>query len=1046
MDSQVKLKGYRIELDEVANAMMLHPDVISACVVVKDKSHLVGFFTPADVCKTSLENFALGLLPAYMTPTIWIGLDVMPMNSNGKINRSALEIANIETVLLQYETDIERLLASVWSDVLSVDDKEIGRNTSFISLGGDSISAIRVSAKMKHLGWTLSTANVVKFPRLEAMARAAAALVVTHRPSNVVVSGDVPLTPIQHMSFCHPWRNAHHWNLSMTLKAREAVCVESLKVAVAKLVDHHDMLRARFDHDGVRWKQHILVKDSAPNVKAVQIGHVDDLTEAILIQEQSLNLTTGPVFAVTLLGTPFGDQFVQFTLHHAIADMVSWRILANDLETVLSNESLATKSTSFQDWSEAMTKQAPLWLPAAWTDYMGMDVAPPATACADAVLHRGQAVLQTQIATKLSAANSVYGTNIQEMALAALTGALAQMRQVDSTQLLLMMEGHGREPWNASLDVSSTVGWFTCEYPVVFTATSSLSNLLRDVKQTLRAVPDKGLSYEAIKYLVPPSPENTAIQNHRRHNLAFNYLGRFQEMQAKDGLFEVYNGLNIPQTDPLETNFTPGSISLHHHEDSLVLTMDVPDWLFRCDQVGMWCDLWCVWMEKLVAHCLDPATIGGRTLSDVPLLKTSTAVQAAERTILSTLHLRPLDVVDMYPVTSLQAGLLTAMIQDPSEYVLQTVLRIDRVCEFGRLRSSWRDLVATTPFLSTVFGSTVHGLFQTIPKDDWTTWTVHDRVLSKSEWSAFLASYMRQDRLDGFSLASKSFHRFYCAALDDGSLRVVWTTHHAVMDGWSLPLVMDKWHALLNGRAPGPPSKPFRDHVEWLDQQDMELCQTFWQAALANADKTQLLALPKPDATVSELKYRDIQRSIDLVHLRQLCKTQSVTPSTVFRAAWAILLHVYTRSEFVMFGAVMSGRDNGEPDVESMIGMLINTVPVLTQVSPRTTVAEFLSTMQTYSTDVVSHAHASLMDIKRWTAIHRILFDTVVAFENYPQAALDPSKVNSASIAIESKHEYADTTLGIAISPLSEDKFHLFMTYNSSQSRRSRTRAIPLEL
>ncbi|CAK4704459.1 unnamed protein product [Aphanomyces euteiches] len=99
----------------------------------------------------------------------------------------------------------------------------------------------------------------------------------------------------------------------------------------------------------------------------------------------------------------------------------------------------------------------------------------------------------------------------------------------------VMLEGHGREAWTSDIDVSTTVGWFTCEFPVVFTDLSDLGDLLLQVKQRLRAVPDKGLSYAAIKYLAPQSESTQKVKAHRPHNIVFNYLGRFQECTQKMG-------------------------------------------------------------------------------------------------------------------------------------------------------------------------------------------------------------------------------------------------------------------------------------------------------------------------------------------------------------------------------------------------------------------------------------------------------------------------------------------------------------------------------
>ncbi|KAL2915042.1 hypothetical protein HK105_205364 [Polyrhizophydium stewartii] len=181
MDDQVKLKGYRIELDEVAAAMMRHPRVSAAAAVVKDKTHLVGFVVPADVDHDELRDVVAAALPAYMVPAVFVGLAVMPTNTNGKTDKKALAAMHVEIAVDALQTDTERALAAVWSQVLGVQVADIGRATSFFALGGDSISAIRLlkAIQQQFSLPTMSHAVILKHPQL---ARMAAAIHATQHP------------------------------------------------------------------------------------------------------------------------------------------------------------------------------------------------------------------------------------------------------------------------------------------------------------------------------------------------------------------------------------------------------------------------------------------------------------------------------------------------------------------------------------------------------------------------------------------------------------------------------------------------------------------------------------------------------------------------------------------------------------------------------------------------------------------------------------------------------------------------------------------------
>ncbi|KAF0712379.1 hypothetical protein As57867_004835, partial [Aphanomyces stellatus] len=708
-DSQVKLKGYRIELDEVAEAMMQHPAVVSAAVIVKNKTHLVGFFTPPNVDHDDLSKIVATLLPVYMVPAVWVGLSKLPQNANGKVDKKALEEIQVTVDVTTLVTETETRLAAVWAQVLNASN--IGRHASFFALGGDSITAIRLVSKAKTVGLALTSRDILKNPTLMHMAEVAH---VIDQPdddpqdSYVAASGNVPLTPIQHLNFSLPWHNIHCFNQSTILKARQALSHEDLTNCVSTLVSHHDMLRTRFYFSTeTGWTQCVIdePKDCRPNVEIITLASIDRLNAAVWTKENSLHLTDGPIYAVTLFELPNGDQYLHITIHHTLVDFVSYRILFDDLQLLLSGAKLGSKTMSFKEWSERQSAQALLWDPALWTEYMTTDALPPAEKCSYSKI-KARGSLNATLTEKLDQANVVYGTNVQELALGALTCALGQLRQnVEGYQLPLMLEGHGREPWDLSTDVSNTIGWFTTLYPIVFTATSNIGDLLRQVKQKIRAVPHNGLSYGAIKYLTPATDATVAIKAHRQHNLSFNYAGRFQEMNAQSGLFETVQAV-ADVIGPEEVNDFIENIYLHHEGSSLVLDLSVAEWLFSKQDLERWIDLWVVWMEKIVDHCLDPNTFGGRTLSDVPLLRSASVVANVEAELLSTLDMRPLDVEDIYPVTPLQAGMLSAMIQDSSEYVLHATMDIRGDLEFSRLQSCWVQLAEQESLLRTVFVST----------------------------------------------------------------------------------------------------------------------------------------------------------------------------------------------------------------------------------------------------------------------------------------------------------------------------------------------------
>ncbi|KAL2913063.1 hypothetical protein HK105_207408 [Polyrhizophydium stewartii] len=970
MDDQVKLKGYRIELDEVAAAMMRHPRVSAAAAVVKDKTHLVGFVVPADVDHDELRDVVAAALPAYMVPAVFVGLAVMPTNTNGKTDKKALAAMHVEIAVDALQTDTERALAAVWSQVLGVHVADIGRATSFFALGGDSISAIRLVAKAKQQGLTLSPALIFKTPTLAKMALAATVSETRAAVSSAPVTGSVALTPIQHTFFARDWINNSHFNQSFVVTPRDTLDIAALTAAIARLAEHHDMLRARFaqDDDGA-WSQTLLPpspQTDADNVLAVVVESEDDALACIREAQESLSITHGPLLAVRLLHMHDGSQRLFFGIHHLVVDLVSWRVLLDDLETLLRGRTLAPKTLSFQAWAARMAAHAATLDAAPWRDYISdhttlLATQPPAAGVPVRAFH-AHAMLDDATTAQLDAANAPFNTNIQELVLAALVLSLADVAGCASSpaQLCIELEGHGREPFSADFDVSSTVGWFTSVFPVAFSAStaSDIGAVVRQVKHKIRSVPLKGLSYGMIKHLAPPTADNAFVKAHGGHAVAFNYFGRFQSLEAADAYFVADNRMSgywSVRSDDRKS--FPIDINCAHDGPRLVLSATVEDWIVSEPTMQAWLDRWQVWMQRVVAHCVDPATHGGRTVSDVPLMASQAAVEQAEAELATVLSLRARDIVDMYPVTPLQAGFLSAMMRDASEYTVQSTFDVTGNMDVQRLRAAWHAVAMAHPIVRTVFVSTPSGLVQAVTKDDRTEWTELDGVWSADadELQAATDAFLAADRARGFSMASASFHRF--------------TVAHIAGAGIDAKRVQ------------------FRDHVEWLQAQDAAAGEQFWRESLARAADAGRLAPPKPRASeLTGAKYGELQTSVELPHLEAVCKAHGVTTSTVLRLAWALALRHFTRSEHVVFGSVVSGRDGGIDGIEEIVGVLINTIAVPAHLPLDTSVALALASMQAFSADAMAYSHVGLVQVQRAAGMSSDgkLFDTITVFENYP--------------------------------------------------------------
>ncbi|RHY21968.1 hypothetical protein DYB32_009661, partial [Aphanomyces invadans] len=350
-DTQVKLKGYRIELDEVAGAMLHHPDVVSAAVLVKDKTHLVGYFAPATVSVDSLQRVVAAHLPVYMVPAAWVGVAVMPQNSNGKIDKNALALLDVESAVEALATASEKRMAQIWSDVLGVSLHDIGRRTSFFALGGDSMSAIHVAATCRHGGFDLMVSDFLKSPELcqaaELAERSAGRTFPVAQVETAVLVGGLKdwgtqLNLAQHgvylatslqasMIFATLSRRdayvfQHHMQLTSTLHAARVLS------AFERLARVHDILRTTFVNlpSGVHGVVHADF-DRFPVIHTAA-NSIHEFLESD--RRRGFEVGDGNFSRLSIVELPTAT-FSVLTMHHAVYDGWTIAMLLRDLHNVL---------------------------------------------------------------------------------------------------------------------------------------------------------------------------------------------------------------------------------------------------------------------------------------------------------------------------------------------------------------------------------------------------------------------------------------------------------------------------------------------------------------------------------------------------------------------------------------------------------------------------------------------------------------------------------------------------------------------------------------
>ena len=565
-DFQVKLRGFRIELEEIEAVLREHLVIKDDVVLVREdapgEKRLVGYLViqleHERPTVTDLREFLQQKLPEYMIPSVFVFLDEFPLTPNGKVNRKALPEPDQDRPVLMAEyiapqTEKEIALTEIWKVVLNLE--KVGIKDNFFELGGDSILSIQVVSKANHAGYQLTPKQMFLHPTIEGLVSVAGTGPQVHAEQNPV-TGIIPLTPVQKRFFEQNLQNPNHWNQSILLEVSSELRADLLPKVVLKLHEHHDMLRVHYRKTCNNWEQYIAEDDHETSFTEIDLTAYSEEEKQTKLKvdisncQQQMNLENGPLFAVSYF--KMGDKLparLFIVAHHLIIDGVSWRILLQDFYTVYKQLKenvkvhLPAKTTSFKYWAEKLLEYSQSDSVHDELNYwksLAEETFCPISVDFEEGLNDEESVEMFSVSydsdmtkTLLTEAQKPYNTTIDEFLLTAFLRAYS--RWSGKRSLLLDMEGHGRENLFKDVDVSRTIGWFTNIYPVYLNLGKSISPIesLKEIKEQCRAIPSKGMSFGMLRYL-DPSQKNISTLEQIKSEISFNYLGQFDHKESEE--------------------------------------------------------------------------------------------------------------------------------------------------------------------------------------------------------------------------------------------------------------------------------------------------------------------------------------------------------------------------------------------------------------------------------------------------------------------------------------------------------------------------------
>lgn len=1029
-DSQVKLRGQRIELGEVEHhvhqvltaicrqeqfdedgtlevvAEIIQPQetgrpTLVAFVSIRNNGQSVEESIAAlRVMVADLDAQLAERLPAYMIPSAYFPLERMPLGTTGKTDRRRLrEIGSLNhgKIAAQRQvgqwiapsTEMESLLLEVWMSVLNRPAETISVDSAWTRLGGDSITAIQLVSRCRARNIRVTADDVLRAQTIQTLAKSCSLIQQGSPVLSMQTIEEEPwgLTPVQHLFFeSHP-DGLDHFNQSFLLRIKTPVSTDCISAAIHHLAERHPMLRARFQRgrDG-DWQQY--VASCRADVIAFAAHHVERAAIASLAQsrQEQLDIQHGPVFAADVFCLPSGEKILLISAHQLVIDLVSWRVIWHDIEQSLlgHRDAVMRPSTSFQAWCKMQSQKAQSLIPSQVLpfpvdtrgyEYWGVDLAQNTQAESEIHVIR----LEKDVTTKLlGPSNERLGTEPTDILLAMLFHSFQQVFD-DRLPPPIFVEGHGREALDDfEVDLSEIVGWFTTIFPIYISSgpNDTIVDMTKLAKDVRRSVPGKGLPYTASRYLTPAG--QTAFREHDKVEVLFNYAGVYQQLESDDSLLsretDSVMTANFSQKSPTTRRMGLVELNLGTQSGQLTISCSLHRQMKHQARLQQWIKVFADSLTQAAHELLTgPKSF---TLSDFPLLSLS---YIGLDSLLKTIQAAgiPHDAVeDIYPCTPMQEGILLSIQKGTSSYMNHQVWRCEMpsekvpVCP-ARLESAWRRVVNRHSILSTVFVPLVENdLFAQVLVANAPVRINQVRCESRNPVDT-LMECGKPVFADGEPL-----HQLTICQSSSGDVACRLDMNHALNDADSANIIINDLAKAYEGVAQSEAPR-FRDLMQHLGRTPAADRMEYWKMVLMDVSPCRF-PVRSISAGVLQGEHGYIRLAeMATSRIHAFCVNRGITRSVFIQIAWAITLSWYTGISDVCFGYMSSGRSVPIHNIDDMAGPLANML--ISRVDVGQPLNEAIGKTAESSIEHLAHQHVSLAQIQHELKLgHGPLFDSCV--------------------------------------------------------------------
>ncbi|WP_306352330.1 non-ribosomal peptide synthetase [Flavobacterium sp. '19STA2R22 D10 B1'] len=1069
-DNQVKINGFRIELEEIEYQLSQKNNIKEVLVTHFEAEHakkeLVAYVIVSETCEASeMRIYLQDKIPSYMIPLYYIQLEKFPLTANGKIDRKKLpnpqdlSLSN-EIEYVGPQSEQEKTLITVCEAVLG--RKNISMNDNFFSLGGESIKSIQIVSRLSQLGYKLKVDDIMRTPVFKGLAA-----LIKNKIKEIdqsILEGEVLLTPIQEWLFSDEnIKNPSHYNQSILIKSKNPLNNTLLNECIKHVVSHHDALRMVYvDKDGVRkqYNRNVTSKNYSLDFHDLTTeGSLKDQINKMSVianeLQSSINLTEGPLMRVGNFRLDDGD-YIALIIHHLVIDGVSWRILLEDISTLYNlaekNQRLVLplKTSSFQEWSRALHnyafngishKEQQYWKGLANTQIPNLpkdrqnltNEKSPAE-----ITFQLNSELTNVLQTKV---HSVYNTEINDVLLTSLGLAIKEVLKVDRS--IINMEGHGREEFIEDIDITRTIGWFTSLFPFILdvNAETNLYNLIK-VKESLRKIPNKGVGYGMLKYITKED-----FINELKPTIEFNYLGDFgNELNSENNEAQQFEyvsdsaGMNsdIRNTDDITLNISGMIVN-----NQLELTLFYNKEDYELETIVKLSNAYKSNLEKLIKELADA---NKQLLTPSDLTYSSLSIE----TLLDINHNNTIE--DIYKLSPLQKGIYFFWLSNnnPKLFFDQVSYRFEGISiTKDNVKKAFDILVSRHAILRTSFTNNIdEELLQIVHKNVPSSFAyeVVPQNLTLEKKKDYIEEKKQEDIQRGFDLSKPCQMRLTILDLGDVNYEFIWSHHHILMDGWCIRIMINEFVQILNSiensiQLDLQTVYPYSNYIKWLDTINEQKSLDYWDEYLLDVSKKTELPYKKSDYDED----KDFSKSIKSIlinndlynEMKALCLNIGVSHNIFIQSVWGYLLSNYNNTQDVVFGTVVSGRPGHIDGIENMVGLFVNTIPVRVKYEVDDTPRQLIERLQQNFLDNQEHHFTGLSEIQSRSSLDSELINHTLTFENYPlettgiESKNENEKESKSGVKAVEYREQMNYQFGIFIYP-ADNGIQIEFEYNEN--------------